>query len=122
MRSAVVTIVLILTAVALRLPAHALSGPMPGSKLQNLASTDIEQVRGFVARGPRGCVVAGRSGYRGGIGYLGRVEYQGGLAYRGAYRPGVRAAGCARAPPVAGYCWYYIDLSGTQGFYGNACP
>jgi hypothetical protein len=118
MRSAVVTIVLILTAVALRSPAHARSGPMPGSKLQNLAPTDIEQVRAFVARGPRCGIVAGRSGYRSGIGYLDRVEYQGGLAYR----PGVRAAGCARAPPVAGYCWYYIDPSGTQGFYGNACP
>jgi hypothetical protein len=96
MRSAVVTLVLILTAVALRSPAHALDGP----------------------RDPRGCV-AGRSGYRGGIGYLSRVEYQGGLAYRGAFRPG--AAGCARAP-VAGYCWYYINPSGTQGFYGSACP
>jgi hypothetical protein len=49
--NSVIAIGLILAAVALASPANALSGPMPGSKLQNFVPTDVEQVRGFVARG-----------------------------------------------------------------------
>jgi hypothetical protein len=62
MRNSVTAIVLILAAVAPRSPANALSGPMPDSKLQNLVPTHVEQIRRFVARGPRGGgVVAVRS-------------------------------------------------------------
>ncbi len=31
------------------------------------------------------------------------------------------AAAWAGAPPVAGYCWYYTDLTQTQGFW-DVCP
>jgi hypothetical protein len=31
------------------------------------------------------------------------------------------AAAWAGPPPVPGYCWYYTDLSRTQGFW-DACP
>jgi hypothetical protein len=54
MKNLVVAMALILAAVAPGSPANALTGPLPGSKLQNLARTDVEQVRGFVARGPHG--------------------------------------------------------------------
>jgi hypothetical protein len=72
-------IVLALTTMALSAPAHALSGPMPGVKLQNFAPTNVEQVvvvrrGGAVARGPRGGVAA-----------VGRTT-----VVRPGYRPGVR--------------------------------
>jgi hypothetical protein len=97
MRGSVAAIV-VLAAVALSPPANALSGPMPGSKLQNLAPSNVEPVvvvrrGGAVVRGPRGGVAAvGRTtmvrppGYRPGV----RPGY--GRRYvRPAYR-GVRAA------------------------------
>src|SRR4051794_7836079 len=63
MRGSVVAIVLALATGALSAPANALSGPMPGSKPQNLAPATVEQVvvvrrGGAVARGPRGGVAA----------------------------------------------------------------
>ena len=63
MRGSVAAIVLACAAVAISDPADALSGPMPGSKLQNVAPTNVEQVvvvrrGGAVARGPRGGVAA----------------------------------------------------------------
>jgi hypothetical protein len=62
MRGSVAAIV-VLAAVALSVPANALSGPMPGSKLQNLAPSNVEQVvvvrrGGAVVRGPRGGLAA----------------------------------------------------------------
>jgi hypothetical protein len=85
MRGSVAALVLGLTTVTLSAPAHALSGPMPSSKLQNPVSTNVEQVvvvrrGGAVARGPRGGVAA--------VGPTTGVRPSG-------YRPGVR--------PGAGY-------------------
>jgi hypothetical protein len=138
-------IVLALTTVALSAPAHALSGPMPGARLQNFAPTNVEHVvvvrrGGAVARGPRGGVAAvGRStvvrppGVRPGV----RVGVRPGGFVRPAYRwgPGgaiaagaaigfvaaATAAAWAGAPPAPGYCWYYTDPSRTQGFW-DVCP
>ena len=138
-------IVLALTTVALSAPAHALSGPMPGAKLQNLAPSNVEQVvvvrrGGAVARGPRGGVAAvGRTtvvrppGMRPGV----RPGVRPGGWVRPAYRwgpGGAIAAGAAigfvaaatavawaGAPPAPGYCWYYTDPSRTQGFW-DVCP
>jgi hypothetical protein len=145
MRDSVAAIVLALTTVTLGTPAHALSGPMPGSKLRNLAPTNVEQVvvvrrGGAVARGPRGGVAAvGRTtvvrppGYRPGV----RPGVRPGGWVRPAYRwgPGgaiaagaaigfvaaATAAAWAGAPPAPGYCWYYTDPSRTQGFW-DVCP
>jgi hypothetical protein len=41
MRGSVAAIAVALAAAALSAPASALSGPMPNSKLQNLAPTDV---------------------------------------------------------------------------------
>src|ERR1700704_4264286 len=106
MRGSVAAIVLALTTVTLSAPAHALSGPMSGAKLQNLAPTNVEQVvvvrrGGAVARGPRGGVAAvGRTtvvrppGVRPGV----RVGVRPGGWVRPAYRwgpGGAIAAGAA---------------------------
>jgi hypothetical protein len=141
-------LVLALTTVALSAPAHALSGPMPGVKLQNFAPTNVEQVvvvrrGGAVARGPRGGVAAvGRTtvvrppGMRPGMRPGVRPGY-GPRYVRPAYRWGpsgaiaagaaigfvaaATAASWAGAPPAPGYCWYYTDPSRTQGFW-DVCP
>jgi hypothetical protein len=138
-------IVLALTTAALGAPGHALSGPMPSTKLQNIAPTNVEQVvvvrrGGAVARGPRGGVAAvGRTtvvrppGVRPGV----RVGVRPGRWVRPAFRwpPGgaiaagaaigfvaaATAAAWAGAPPAPGYCWYYTDPSRTQGFW-DVCP
>jgi hypothetical protein len=145
MTGSVAAIVLTLTTVTLSAPAHALSGPTAGAKLQNLAPTNVEQVvvvrrGGAVARGPRGGVAAvGRTtvvrppGYRPGV----RPGVRPGGWVRPAYRwgPGgaiaagaaigfvaaATAAAWAGAPPAPGYCWYYTDPSRTQGFW-DVCP
>jgi hypothetical protein len=137
--------VLALTTVTLSAPAHALSGPMLGAKLQNLAPTIVEQVvvvrrGGAVVRGPRGGVAAvGRTtvvrppGVRPGV----RVGVRPGGFVRPAYRWGPggaiaagaalgfvaagTAAAWAGAAPAPGYCWYYTDPSRTQGFW-DVCP
>src|SRR5437762_2589552 len=54
MRGTIVVTALALTAATLSVPVDALAGLMPSSTLQKELSTNIEQVRGFVARGPRG--------------------------------------------------------------------
>ena len=144
MRGSIAATVLALTMVTLSTPAHALSGAMSASKLQNLAATNVEQVvvvrGGAVARGPRGGVAAvGRTtvirppGYRPGV----RPGVRPGAWVRPAYRwgPGgaiaagaaigfvaaATAAAWAGAPPAPGYCWYYTDPSRTQGFW-DVCP
>jgi hypothetical protein len=145
MRGSVAAMVLALATVALSVPANALSGPMQGSKLQNLVSTHVEPVvvvrrGGAVARGPRGGVAAvGRTtvvrppGYRPGV----RPGVRPGGWVRPAYRwgPGgaiaagtaigfvaaATAAAWAGAPPAPGYCWYYTDPSRTRGFW-DVCP
>jgi hypothetical protein len=145
MRGSVVAIVLALATGAVSAPANALSGPMPGAKLQNLAPTHVEQVvvvrrGGAVARGPRGGVAAvGRTtvvrppGYRPGV----RPGVRPGGWVRPAYRWGPggaiaagaaigfvaagTAAAWAGAAPAPGYCWYYTDPSRTQGFW-DVCP
>ena len=141
-------IVLALTTVALSAPGYALSGPMPGAKLQNFAPTNVEQVvvvrrGGAVARGPRGGVAAvGRTtvvrppgmrpgmrpGVRPGYGprYV-RPAYRwgpGGAIAAGAalgFVAAGTAAAWAGAAPAPGYCWYYTDPSRTQGFW-DVCP
>ncbi len=110
MRGTIVVTVLALTAATLSLPVDALAGLMPTPTLQKGLSTNIEQVRGFVARGPRGGFVAGRSSYRGGY----RGAYRGGV-YRGAavgrgVAVGVGAAAVGAAAAGAYYaprCGYY---------------
>jgi hypothetical protein len=143
MRGSVAAIVALAT-VALSAPASALSGPFPGSKLQNLAPTNVEQVvvvrrGGAVARGPRGGVAAvGRTtvvrppgvrpGVRPGYGprYV-RPAYRwgpGGAIAAGAalgFVAAGTAAAWAGAAPAPGYCWYYTDPSRTQGFW-DVCP
>jgi hypothetical protein len=83
MRGSVAAVVLALATVSA--PANALSGPMPGSKLQNLVSTNVEPVvvvrrGGAVARGPRGGVAA-----------VGRTTV--------VRPPGYRPGGSPRRPP-----------------------
>jgi hypothetical protein len=144
MRGSIAAIVLALTTVTLSAPAHALSGPMPGTKLQKFAPSNVEQVvvvrrGGAVARGPRGGVAAvGRTtvvrppGYRPGVrpGYgprYARPAYRwgpGGAIAAGAalgFVAAGTAAAWAGAAPAPGYCWYYTDPSRTQGFW-DACP
>ena len=118
---------------------------MPGSQFKNIGSENVERVvvvrrGGYVARGPRGGVVAGRTtvvrpgvrpgyrpGYRpGGVAWARPSWYRwgpGGAIAAGA-AIGFVAAGAAAAygtPPAPGYCWYYTDPSRTQGFW-DACP
>src|SRR5438552_13027798 len=102
MRGTIVVTALALTAATLSLPVDALAGLMPSSTPQKELSTNIEQVRGFVARGPRGGVVAGRSGYRGGV-YRGAVVRPGVAVGVGAAAVGAAAAGAYYAPR----CGYY---------------
>jgi hypothetical protein len=142
MRGSVAAIIVALATVALSTPAGALSSPMPGSKLQNLAPTNVEQVvvvrrGGAVARGPRGGVAAvGRTtvvrppGYRPGVrpGYGRRYVRP---AYRwgpgGAIAAGAAlgfvaagtAAAWAGAAPAPGYCRYYTDPSRDPGLLGR---
>ncbi len=93
--------------------------------------------RGFVARGPRGGVVAGRS-------TVVRPPYirpavpvrpawvrppnyywHPGMAIAAGVAIGAVSATAARAwagpPPAPGYCWYYTDASKRQGFW-DVCP
>ena len=88
--------------------------------------------RGYVARGPRGGVVAGRTtvvrpGWNGGgvrWARPGWYRWPAGGAIAAGAALGFVAAGAAVAygtPPVPGYCWYYTDPSRTQGFW-DACP
>jgi hypothetical protein len=134
-------IVLALTTVMLSAPANALSGPMPGAKLQNFAPTNVEQVvvvrrGGAVVRGPRGGVAAvGRTtvvrppGVRVGVrpGRWVRPAFRwppGGAIAAGAaigFVAAGTAAAWAGAAPAPGYCWYYTDPSRTQGFW-DVCP
>jgi hypothetical protein len=132
MRGSVAAIVLALTTVTLSAPAHALSGPMPGSKLQNLAATNVEQVvvvrrGGAVARGPRGGVAAvGRTtvvrppGYRPGV----RPGVRPGGWVRPAYRGGpggAIAAGAAIGFVAAGTAAAWAGAAPAPGFW-DVCP
>jgi hypothetical protein len=90
MRGSVAAIGVAFAAVALSAPASALSGPMPGSKLQNLAPTNVEQVvvvrrGGAVVRGPRGGVAA-----------VGRTTVVRPPGVRPGVRVGVRPGGLVR--------------------------
>ncbi len=117
-------------------PASAIN-PGPASSLRHelkAGSPVIDVVvvrRGYVARGPRGGVVAGRTtvvrpGVRPGR-WVRPSWYRwgpGGAIAAGA-AIGFVAAGAAvayaGAPPAPGYCWYYTDPSRTQGFW-DVCP
>jgi hypothetical protein len=103
--------------------------------------------RGFVARGPRGGVVAGRRaavvrrGYRPGYrpvrplprpavvrpGWRRPAAYwwrPGGAIAAGAALGFVTAAAATAyvgQPPAPGYCWYYTNPQRTQGFW-DVCP
>ncbi len=115
--------------VAASIPADALTVPMQGSQFK--VSEDVEPVvvvrRGYVARGPRGGVVAGRtmvvrpgvwarpSWYRWAPG--GAIAAGAALGFVAA----ATAAAYAGAPPAPGYCWYYTDMTRTQGFW-DVCP
>lgn len=116
-------------------PADALTFPVQSSPFKDVASENVQQVvvvrrGGYVARGPRGGVVAGRTTVVR-PGYPGRWErpswYRwgpGGAIAAGAAL-GFVAAGAAVAyagqPPAPGYCWYYTDMTRTQGFW-DVCP
>jgi hypothetical protein len=101
---------------------------------ENSAIIDVYVARrGYVARGPRGGVVAGRTtvvrpGYRPGYAGWARPGWYrwapGGAIAAGAaigFVAAATAASWAGAPPAPGYCWYYTDPSRTQGFW-DACP
>ena len=101
---------------------------------ENSAIIDVYVARrGYVARGPRGGVVAGRAtvvrpGYRPGYAGWARPGWYrwapGGAIAAGAaigFVAAATAASWAGAPPAPGYCWYYTDPSRTQGFW-DACP
>ena len=129
MKTSLVAFALALTATVASAPANALTGPVQGS------TSNIEQVyvarRTGAARGPRGNVVVGRTtvvrpGVRPG-GWVRPSWYRwgpGGAIAAGAAL-GFVAAGAAvayaGAPPVPGYCWYYTDMTKTQGFW-DVCP
>jgi hypothetical protein len=130
MKTSLVAFALALAATVASAPANALNGPVQGPALRNAAS-NIEQVyvarRTVVGRGPRGNVVVGRttvvrpgawarpSWYRWGPG--GAIAAGAALGFVAAGA----AVAFAGAPPVPGYCWYYTDMSKTQGFW-DACP
>jgi hypothetical protein len=139
MRGYVAVLVLASSVMGLSPPATALTGPMPGSKLQNFVSTNVAPIvvvvrRGGDARGPRGGAVAGRlvvrpPGVRPGVrpGRWVRPAYRwgpGGAIAAGAAL-GFVAAGTAAAwagsAPAPGYCWYYTDPRRTRGFW-DVCP
>jgi hypothetical protein len=146
------------TASFLLSPANA--APFPGASLIPQAAPDlIETVqyrrggaarRGFVARGPRGGVVAGRRtavvrpGYRPGYrpypyrpvrpvpvpvrpGWVRPPGYwwRPGAAVAAGAALGFVTAAAATAyvgqPPAPGYCWYYTNPQRTQGFW-DVCP
>jgi hypothetical protein len=97
---------------------------MPGANLQG-ATSDAEQVvvvrRTYVGRGPRGNVVVGRT-----TAWVrpGWYRWPPGGAIAAGAALGFVAASAAVAygtAPVAGYCWYYTDMTRTQGFW-DACP
>jgi hypothetical protein len=141
---ALVAIALASLVVTASAPVQALTGPMQGSQFKGAVTENVERVvvvrrGGYVARGPRGNVVAGRTtvvrpGYRPGV----RPGYRpGGWARPSWYRwgPGgaiaagaalgfvaaASAAAYAGAPPAPGYCWYYTDAGRRQGFW-DVCP
>ena len=87
MRGSVAAIGVAFAAVALSAPAGALSSPMPGSKLQYLAPTNVEQV--VVVR--RGGPVA-----RGGVAAVGRATVVRPQGVRPGVRAGVRPGGFVR--------------------------
>jgi hypothetical protein len=110
-RNSLVAFALALTATVASAPANAVNGPIQGAKLQN-ASSGVEQVvivrRAYVGRwvrpgwyrwAPGGAIAAGAA--------LGFVAAGAAVAYG--------------AAPVPGYCWYYTDVSRTQGFW-DVCP
>jgi hypothetical protein len=155
MRVAVLTAVLAF-AVPLQSPAEA-GSVAPFGQVANVTQGHVDWAqlrrggvarRGFVARGPRGGVVAGRRtavvrpGYRPGyrpVRPLPRpVVVAPGWRRPAAYwwRPGAAvAAGAAvgfvsaaaatayvnSRPPGPGYCWYYTNPQRTQGFW-DLCP
>ena len=135
-------------------PSIADAAPLPPTDtLRNAVEGRIDwaQMRrggaaraGFVARGPRGGVVAGRRtavvrpGYRPVRPLPGPVVVAPGWRRPAAYwgRPGAAvAAGAAEGfvtaaaamayvnsrPPAPGYCWYYTNPQRTQGFW-DVCP
>jgi hypothetical protein len=123
-RNSLVAVALVSTATIASAPANALSGPMPGANLQG-ATSDAEQVvvvrRTYVGRGPRGNVVVGRT-----TAWVrpGWYRWPPGGAIAAGAALGFVAASAAVAygtAPVAGYCWYYTDMTRTQGFW-DACP
>lgn len=91
--------------------------------------------RGFVARGPRGGVVAGggmvaRPGFRPvrpvpvPVRPVGHWWHPGMAVAAGAaigFVTAATAAAWAGAPPAPGYCWYYTDPGRRQGFW-DLCP
>ena len=134
-------------------PLPAAAAPLPGIGLVPKAAPPLVETvaavrRGFVARGPRGGVVAGRSrvvvrpGYRPGYRPVRPVPVRPVVVAPGwcrpaAYwwRPGAAvaagaavgfvtaaaAASYAGRPPAPGYCWYYTNPQRTQGFW-DVCP
>jgi hypothetical protein len=150
MKLTVLTAVLAAASFVVLTPADA--APMPGlGSIAQEAPDLIETVqhrrggaarRGYVARGPRGGVVAGRGtvvrpGYRPVRPLPRPVVVRPGWRRPAAYwwRPGAAvAAGAALGfvtaaaatayagqPPAPGYCWYYTNPQRTQGFW-DVCP
>lgn len=133
----------ILAAALIQQPALALPvGQQSPAFMQqsDLVEPVVIARRGFVARGPRGGVVAGR-------GAVVRPPYvrpvrpivpvrpawvrppsywwHPGMAILSGAAIGAISASAAAAwagrPPAPGYCWYYTDASKRQGFW-DVCP
>lgn len=133
-------------------PANA--APIPGVGAISQSTPDLLETvqhrrggaahRGFVARGPRGGVVAGRGavvrpGYRPNVrpvpvrpvavapGWRRPANYwwrPGAAVAAGAaigFTTAAAAAAYTGSPPAAGYCWYYTNPQRTQGFW-DVCP
>ncbi|MBD2746666.1 hypothetical protein IC232_08115 [Microvirga sp. BT688] len=153
MKRIALTAAVVLVLSPLFLPT-ANAASLPGIDKLRMAiegSIDWAQIRrggavrqGFVARGPRGGVVAGRRtaiarpGYRPVRPLPRPVVVAPGWRRPAAYwwRPGAAvAAGAAvgfvtaaaatayvnSRPPAPGYCWYYTNPQRTQGFW-DVCP
>ncbi|RXT57431.1 hypothetical protein B6S44_03140 [Bosea sp. Tri-44] len=143
MRNSIRIVTVILTAALIQQPALAVPFGNRASALKEQSDL-IEPVvfvqRGFVARGPRGGVVAGRAAVARSP-YVRPVRpvvpvrpawvrppgyyWHPGMAVAAGVAIGAVSAAAARAwagpPPAPGYCWYYTDQSKRQGFW-DVCP
>lgn len=132
-RAAPISALVFLTGTLVGLGPSTAEMPVPSiAVLQDQLISPVLFRRGFIARGPRGGFVAGRTVHR-----RGHRGYGGGWRRPGGYwwRPGAAvaagaaigfvgaatAAAWAGAAPAPGFCWYYTSPSRQSGFW-DPCP